>query len=253
MIQQTSLREIRTSPDPAMEIVLLVQTQKLVPIPGMGYIKVSIQAASFDQVQGLLIPPGKKLSFEPCSNPDTSLLLNHLCQKFALTTNTARQLLHDFEADMQNQLQIRQSFASLPGLGRFYKDYKGTILFFPEGMTQYKNSIGLPPVNIQPFIQIPAETGNATGTNTPRIKKVHPLSMISFVSVLIGLTTLFLVITDNTDQQTSGEENNFMENLPASIPMDLTDQDGSAFREVGTHDDDLLPLTVINGYADGIR
>ena len=249
MIQQTSLREIRTSPDPAREIAVLLQTHKLVPIPGMGYIEASIQAASFDQVQGLLIPPGKKLSFEPCSNPDTSLLLNHLCQKFALNTDTARKLLYDFEIDIKDQLQVRQSFASLPGLGRFYSDYKGTILFFPEGIAQHKHNTGLPPVNIRPFVQVSSEKVQVTQLS----KKGKPLSLLAYVSALAVLVILTRALMANPGQRTPGEEKNFTENLPASIPVDLTDQDGSAFREIGTHDDDLLPLTVINSYADGIR
>jgi hypothetical protein len=253
LIQQTSLREIRTSPDPAREIAVLVQTQKLVPIPGIGYIKASIQAASFDQIQGLLVPPGKKLSFEACPHPDNTLLIKHLCQKFNLDTHTVQLLLDSFENRLRDQLQRQQSFAPITGLGRFYKDYKGTILFFPEGMSQDKQSTGLPPVNIQPFVQIPSgKSGDMQ--RAPATKAIKPTALISYASALTLLAALtgMLMAAPGTNTSNKGGKN-FTETVPASISVDLADQDGSAFREVGTHDDDLLPLTIINGYSDGIR
>ena len=230
-----------SNPLPALdrEIAMLLTRYPRVPIPGLGYILSEDKPASFDQVQGLLSPPGKRLSFLPCTETDNDLLINLLQQKYNLNRLTAASILDDYSERLQQELEERQSFINIEGVGSFYVDYKSELLFFEDKVSRAGTIPGFSPVPIQPFVRLSEEQKPEQGKRKALIKLPALFSLLSLCFVFwIG-------------SQVSSEEQSPSDAV--SIPVDLTDEHSSTFREIGTHNDHLFPLTVINSDANGIR
>ncbi len=234
-----------SNPSIEREIATLLLTHSCVPIPGMGYIKAKDQSATFDQVQGLLMPPGRSLSFEAQDKTDNQLLSLHLRRTFGMEAIEAEALIQRYAQVLAQKVNHQKGFVDIAGIGSLFRDEQGLLRFFPSKSAPSPATIGLPAVAIPAFVRV--DQGKIPVVPVSHQWNSRTLGLLLLaLGLALGGYKLW-VQTRKVPVRTAVKVR-----VEASVAPNLSDEYRSALREVGAHDNDLFPMAVMNGHSDGI-
>ncbi|MEM1215330.1 MAG: hypothetical protein AAGJ82_06585 [Bacteroidota bacterium] len=134
----------------------LLYRHSTLSLPGMGSFVAQPSPAVIDQVQGQVSAPALELTFNPNLVVDDGLLLQHVQQQRGVNIVAAKQWLTQALEDIANAVQQRE-IVELPGVGRFYQDFQGTLKFVTESTNFNTATYGLRAVPAQPVIRTTQE------------------------------------------------------------------------------------------------
>ena len=121
-------------------------------VPGLGGFTSTPQTATADYVQGVVLPPTKKIEFNPNLVINDGVLVNHIQKHYTITAQEARVAVDQFVENMTQSLE-RREIVNIPKVGRLYKDYEHKIRFMPENTNLEASTFGLPPVQFSPVVR----------------------------------------------------------------------------------------------------
>ncbi|MEZ4960525.1 MAG: SPOR domain-containing protein [Saprospiraceae bacterium] len=119
-------------------------------VPGLGGFTSTPETATVDYVQGAVLPPSKKLAFNPNLVINDGMLVHHLQQSNVITFQEAGDAVTRYVDNVKQALE-RREIVDIPQVGRLYRDYEQKIRFMPEGTNFNADSFGLPTVSFSPI------------------------------------------------------------------------------------------------------
>jgi len=125
-------------------------------VPGLGGFTSTPQTATADYVQGVVLPPTKKIEFNPNLVTNDGVLVSHIQKLHTVTLQDAKDAVDKFVEKIKHSLE-RREIVEIPKVGRLYKDYEHKIRFMPENANLDASTFGLPPVQFVPVIRERAE------------------------------------------------------------------------------------------------
>lgn len=149
-----------------MEIQIANEIQELlfahgrVALPSIGTFMSEYQAASIDHSAAEITPPQYRLHFDTALPIDDGLLLEHLCNKYAISRTEARKHIEDFMMNMRISLTEGER-VNVPEIGRFYSDFSHKIQFLPENTPFNPDTYGMPSVRLQPISRMQPNISNS--------------------------------------------------------------------------------------------
>jgi nucleoid DNA-binding protein len=146
----------------------LLFAHKRVVLEGLGVFETKAKKAQFDQVQGLVQPPGAELSFQHNKDLQDSVLKEYLVTEKGMTKEAADENIRTFVGETISQMD-KKEIVSLPKIGRLYIDFEKNIQFLPDKTNFSKETFGLPTLNFFPVLRNKEEAiaAIAATTNTP--------------------------------------------------------------------------------------
>ncbi|MCI5081296.1 MAG: SPOR domain-containing protein [Saprospiraceae bacterium] len=211
-------------------IAELLYEHDTVIIPGLGAIVATYQAAEIDQVQGQMVPPTKRLSFNKNLSLDDGLLVNYAKEKYQVSTTEAQQAVRQFVDAFKKGLENRE-ILEIFQVGRFYLDYEKELRFLVNNINFNPDSFGLPDLQVYPVIRTeeekkairekaaqktamaaPATTsGNSTVVSesiSNWFQRLLPVIIIATLAI-VGLGIYQIYFSDtNTQQAANSTDNN---------------------------------------------
>ncbi|MCH2085317.1 MAG: SPOR domain-containing protein [Saprospiraceae bacterium] len=165
----------------------LLYEQDTVIIPGLGALIADYQAAEIDQVQGQIVPPTKKVSFNKNLTLDDGLLIAFAQDKYQLSASEAKRAIQNYVQDIQDGLEKRE-IIEISEVGRLYLNYENEINFLPSGTNFNQESFGLPNLQVYPIIR------KSVKSNTSKTQKKDYKSpkQSSFANHIAGIFQRFL-------------------------------------------------------------
>jgi CCDC81-like HU domain protein/sporulation related protein len=137
-------------------------------VPGLGGFTSTPQTATADYVQGVVLPPTKKIEFNPNLVINDGVLVNHIQKQHTVTVQEAKEAVDLFVEKMAQSLE-RREIVEIPKVGRLYKDYEHKIRFMPENANLDASTFGLPPVQFVPVVRERPEPAPPTGKKKPSV------------------------------------------------------------------------------------
>lgn len=165
----------------------LLYEQDTVIIPGLGAIIASYQAAEIDQVQGQIVPPTKKVSFNKNLTLDDGLLIASAQDKYQLSTSEVKKAVKYYVQEIQEGLEKRE-IVEIPNVGRLYLNYENEINFLPSTTNFNQEAFGLPNLQVYPIIR----TNTKPSTATTQKKSYKSTNKRSFSANIADLFQRFL-------------------------------------------------------------
>jgi len=139
----------------------LIETQDFIVIPEFGALVMQLESAEFSIAENVLFPPRKKIVFNPLLKHNDGLLIAELQKQLNIEFVLAQTLVNNFVQSLNILLETKHR-AELEGIGYFYKDLQGNILFESTLNPFYlSESFGLYPIHT-----IPVEKSEATEKST---------------------------------------------------------------------------------------
>ncbi|TAK42753.1 MAG: hypothetical protein EPO28_06820 [Saprospiraceae bacterium] len=121
-------------------------------VPGLGGFTSTPQTATADYVQGVVLPPTKKIEFNPNLVMNDGVLVNYIQRQYTITAQEAMLEVDHFVENMTLSLG-RREIVNIPKVGRLYKDFEHKIRFIPENTNLDASTFGLPPVQFSPVVR----------------------------------------------------------------------------------------------------
>ncbi|MFQ5448776.1 MAG: HU family DNA-binding protein [Saprospiraceae bacterium] len=143
--------------DVGQAIQELLFEQPDVIVPGLGGFTSTPQSATVDYVQGVVVPPTKKIEFNPNLVLNDGVLVNYIQKHHTVTSQEAKEAVDHFVENMTKSLE-RREIVEIPKVGRLYKDYEHKIRFMPENANLNAATFGLPQVQFAPVARERAES-----------------------------------------------------------------------------------------------
>ena len=106
----------------------LLYQADVVIVPGLGAFVSTYHPAQPDLANRKISPPAKVFQFDDSRKDDDRLLQDWIAEQGDFTETEARQLIHDFVADVQHEVGAGRE-VEIAGLGMFYKDAEGRTRF----------------------------------------------------------------------------------------------------------------------------
>ncbi len=136
-------------------------------VPGLGGFTSLPSSSTVDYVQGVVLPPSKKLEFNPNHVINDGVLVNYIQKGSTVTFQEAGDVVSRYVDDVKQALE-RREIVEISQVGRLYKDYEHKIRFMPEGENFNADSFGLPAVQFTPLVKDrPAAAAAAATTAAP--------------------------------------------------------------------------------------
>lgn len=173
----------------------LIETQDFIVIPDFGALVMQMESAEFSVAQNVLFPPRKKVLFNPLLKHNDGLLISELQKMLNIEFVLAQTMVHHFVQSLNVLLETKRR-ADIEGIGYFYKDLEGNILFESTLNPFYlSESLGLFPVQTIP---VEIKTEHRFETNNIEKKKIivfQPKNLYKAASVLVivGLLVLYFL------------------------------------------------------------
>ena len=166
-------------PDVAAAIRDLLFEHDEVVIPGLGAFEATYLPATVDHVQGHLMPPSRKITFNASLTIDDGRLAAWLIERYGLSANEAREAIQQYVQEVKDRLARKESW-ELPHLGKLYRDFEGNYRFEQRATKFQVASFGLPEFDARPVVAATPEAPTHTAApeaETP--KKDAPGSAIT--------------------------------------------------------------------------
>lgn len=152
----------------------ILMEEQQVCLPGIGTLRLSPQAAVASPIEGKVIPPSNRATFNSNLVLDDGRVLRSLKAIPILSETEAKMLLREYLKKVTENLDAGRS-VTLEGIGRLFKHFDGEIRFTAGGENFSKDSFGLPDVELKPIVRAerqrrtaadPMLAGTATATAT---------------------------------------------------------------------------------------
>lgn len=114
----------------------LLFSHDCVIIPGFGGFIGNYTPAGIDRNSGVFYPPLKQISFNKNLNHNDGLLIGRVSEHSKLNYRDARNLVESFAGDVKRRLD-RGEKVVFDNIGSFMNNQEGSILFEPDGSTNY--------------------------------------------------------------------------------------------------------------------
>jgi len=144
----------------------LLYQHPAVIVPGLGGFTSVPSPSTVDYVQGVVLPPSKKLEFNPNLVMNDGVLVHHIQRGNTVTFQEAGDQVARYVEDVKQALE-RREIVEISQVGRLYKDYEHKIRFMPEGENFNADSFGLPAVKFTPLVKeriVPAPSAAGTAS-----------------------------------------------------------------------------------------
>lgn len=138
-------------PDIAAAIRDLLFEHDEVVIPGLGAFQATYQPATVDHVQGHLMPPSRKITFDSQLTIDDGRLTAWLIERYGLSASEAAEALQQYISEVKDRFAQKEGW-ELPRLGKLYRDYEGNYRFEQRASTFSVTAFGLPEFDAQPVV-----------------------------------------------------------------------------------------------------
>ncbi|GIV29402.1 MAG: cell division protein [Bacteroidia bacterium] len=109
-------------------LLTLIETQDFIVIPNFGALVMQHEPAELSAAQNIIFPPRKKVLFNPLLKHNDGLLISELQKELGIEYTLAETLLSQFVNGLNVLLDTKRR-ADIEGIGFFYKDTYGNILF----------------------------------------------------------------------------------------------------------------------------
>ncbi len=152
-------------PDVAAAIRDLLFEHDEVVIPGLGAFEATYQPATVDHVQGHLMPPSRKITFNASLTIDDGRLAAWLIERYGLSANEAQEAIQQYVQEVKDRLARKESW-ELPHLGKLYRDFEGNYRFEQRATRFQVASFGLPEFDARPVVAATPEA--ATSAPAPK-------------------------------------------------------------------------------------
>ncbi len=157
----------------------LLYCHDCVIVPHWGGFLTHYRSARLDEVNQLVHPPGKDISFNKNLDRNDGLLADHVAKREGKPFREAQQLIDDAVKEWRRTL-IEKGRLELPHIGIFYRDQESNLQFDPDRRSNFlKEAFGLRPVAAIPA---PAER--------PIFKVISPVPVKKAASLPERRTTL---------------------------------------------------------------
>ena len=130
---------------------LLFERNQLV-LPGLGLFRTSHKESNIDQIQGVVEPPSKEITFNGNITADDGILTNFIQKKYQVSSDDTKTAINHFVNDLKEKMS-RKEIVTIPDVGRLYLDFEKNLQFLPERVNYNKDSFGLPSLNFSPTLQ----------------------------------------------------------------------------------------------------
>ncbi|GAB4201018.1 MAG: SPOR domain-containing protein [Bacteroidia bacterium] len=128
-------------------LLTLIETQDFIVIPNFGALVMQHEPAELSSAQNIIFPPRKKVLFNPLLKHNDGLLISELQKELGIEYTLAETLLNQFVNGLNVLLDTKRR-ADIEGIGFFYKDTYGNVLFESTLNPFYlSESFGLFPVS----------------------------------------------------------------------------------------------------------
>lgn len=130
---------------------LLFERNQIV-LPSIGLFETKIKESAVDQVQGMIHPPSKEITFNANVTGDDGVLVDFIKKKYSVEEMPARTALAEFTNDLRLRIHQKE-IISIPDVGRLYLDFEKNMQFLPDRVNYNKDAFGLPSLNYYPVMQ----------------------------------------------------------------------------------------------------
>ena len=151
-ILQTHKSSTTMNIDVGKSIKELLFEHPAVVVPGLGGFTSSPSSSTVDYVQGVVLPPSKKLEFNPNLVINDGVLVNHIQKGSTVTFQEAGDVVSRYVEEVKQALE-RREIVEISQVGRLYKDYEHKVRFMPEGENFNADSFGLPAIQFTPLVK----------------------------------------------------------------------------------------------------
>lgn len=146
---------------------LLFERNQLV-LPGLGLFRTSHKSSNIDQIQGVVEPPSKEITFNRNITADDGILNNFIQNKYKVSSDQSSATINLFVNNLNDKMS-RKEIVTIPDVGRLYLDFEKNLQFLPERVNYNKDSFGLPSLNFSPALQAkPATVQNSINQSNQR-------------------------------------------------------------------------------------
>lgn len=168
----------------------LIETQDFIIIPDFGALVMQMESSEFSIAQNVLFPPRKKILFNPLLKHNDGLLIGALQKQLGIESVLAQTLVQQFVQSLNVLLETKRR-AEIEGVGYFYKDLEGNVLFESTLNPFYlSESIGLYPVSTIPIEKESISEENKTSPNVVRFNQRNWYKA-AVVFLLVSLIALY--------------------------------------------------------------
>jgi nucleoid DNA-binding protein len=137
--------------DVAFYISELLYSNDCVILPGFGGFVSSYAPAKIHPVNHTFYPPSKNILFNSKLTRDDGLLVDYVATEQQISYSEAKSIVDTFIHELETKIQKGKKTA-LNGIGIFFLDKKGNLLFDPDSRTNYlEESFGLPSIVMRPI------------------------------------------------------------------------------------------------------
>ena len=151
----------------------ILMDEQQVCLPGIGTLRLNPQPAVVSPIEGRVVPPSQRATFNSNLVLDDGRILRSLQEIPVLTAAEAEALLNGYLRDIRDNLDGGRS-VTVEGVGRLFKHFDGEVRFTAAGENFSKESFGLPAVELKPVVRSEKQRravadpilGGATGGTT---------------------------------------------------------------------------------------
>ncbi|MDZ7876610.1 MAG: hypothetical protein U5L45_03020 [Saprospiraceae bacterium] len=143
-------------------------------IPNFGGFTSAYKPAVVDAVNGQLAPPSFHIAFDANLQMNDGRLVDHIRQKYRLTSAAALEYIEAFAADARKNFE-KGEIVVLPEIGRLYRDFAQKIQFLPDLTNFNMDSFGLPNIVYAPVLRNKVESIARATSDVPQQSYAPPI------------------------------------------------------------------------------
>ena len=170
----------------------LIETQDFIIIPEFGALVMQMESAEFSIAQNVLFPPHKNITFNPLLKHNDGVLIAEIQKKLGIEYVLAQTMVQHFVQSLKVLLETK-SRADIEGIGYFYRDIEGNVLFESQLNPFYlSESFGLSPISVIPISREKEEVFVSTEKASAKVIRFQHRNIYKAAVVLVIATLLFV-------------------------------------------------------------
>lgn len=156
----------------SMHVEYLLREHDCVVLPGFGAFICANRPASFDCDGVNILPPGRRLAFNPLINRNDGLLATSIARRESIAFEAASKKVAERIAHLRGELQ-REQRMQFGRLGRFILNSEGITAFVPAALAGINGAFfGLKPIALKP-LQEAEKTAKTEAGAEPNLRGDH--------------------------------------------------------------------------------
>jgi hypothetical protein len=170
----------------------LIETQDFIIIPEFGALVMQMESAEFSIAQNVLFPPHKNITFNPLLKHNDGVLIAEIQKKLGIEYVLAQTMVQHFVQSLKVLLETK-SRADIEGIGYFYRDIEGNVLFESQLNPFYlSESFGLSPISVIPISREKEEVFVSTEKASAKVIRFQHRNIYKAAVVLVIASLLFV-------------------------------------------------------------